>query len=97
MGVVSQRCEENRLAKILSIFFRIVFTRSRSIETRLLPSLFMEMNENLLEIVITHFLTQYVLIRKKSFYRKMMLLSPFHNLPWHSKGFYHDKNLNVKV
>ncbi len=97
MGVVSQRCEENRLAKILSIFFRIVFTRSRSFETRLFPSLFMEMNENLLEIVITHFLTQYVLIRKKSFFWKMILLSPFHNLPWHSKGFYHDKNLNVKV
>lgn len=57
----------------------------------------MEVNETLLEIVIAHFLSHHVLMRKESFFKKMKLLSPFHNLPWHFKEFYHDKNSNVKV
>ncbi len=57
----------------------------------------MEVNEILLEIVIAHFLSHHVLMRKESFFKKMKLLSPFHNLPWHFKEFYHDKNSNVKV
>lgn len=48
---MSQPSEENRLAKILSIIFLIVFTLSRSQEPLLSPSLLKEVNENLLKIL----------------------------------------------